>query len=95
MNPIIPHFSNECLNDISKESIKWPQVSKNELIEDNINFVLQINGKKRALLNVKKDLDEKSLLVEIHKNLETRRFLEDQQIKKTIFVSNRLINIIL
>ena len=95
MNPIIPHFSNECLNDISKESIKWPQVSKNELIEDNINFVLQINGKKRAILNVKKDLDEKSLLIEFNKNPETRRFLKNQEIKKTIFVSNRLINIIL
>ena len=48
MNPFIPHFSNECLNTINEDQIKWPKVSKGDLIEEDINFVVQINGKKRA-----------------------------------------------
>ena len=34
MNPFIPHFSNECLNTINEDQIKWPKVSKGDLIEE-------------------------------------------------------------
>ena len=95
MNPFIPHFSNECLNTIDEDQIKWPKISKEDLIEDNINFVVQINGKKRAILKVKRDVVEKEILEIIKVNLEIEKFLKDQIIKKSIFVPNRLINIIL
>ena len=95
MNPFIPHFSNECLNTINENQIKWPKISKEDLIEENINFVVQINGKKRAILKVKRDVVEKEILEIIKLNLEIKKFLKDQTIKKSIFVPNRLINIIL
>ena len=95
MNPFIPHFSNECLNTINENQINWPKISKKDLIEENINFVVQINGKKRAILNVKRDVVEKEILKIIKTNLEIEKFLKDQKIKKSIFVPNRLINIIL
>ncbi|MDC1344549.1 leucine--tRNA ligase, partial [Candidatus Pelagibacter ubique] len=94
MNPFIPHFSNECLNTINENQICWPKISKEDLIEDNINFVVQINGKKRAILKVKRDVIEKEILEIIKTNLEIKKFLKDQVIKKSIFVPNRLINII-
>ena len=94
--PFIPHFANECLESITKEQPKWPDVSKKHLIEDKINFVVQINGKKRALLSINRDTSEKALLKEIlENNDELEKFLKNRLIKKTIFVSNRLINIIL
>ena len=95
MCPFIPHFANECLGNIDQEEMKWPVVSKDELIEENINFVIQINGKKRALIEVKRDTEEKDILKKIQLNDETEKLLRDQEIIKTIFVSNRLINIIL
>ena len=95
MNPFIPHFSNECLNTIDEDQIKWPKISKEDLIEEYINFVVQINGKKRAILKVKRDVVEKEILEIIKVNLEIEKFLKDQIIKKSIFVPNRLINIIL
>ena len=95
MNPFIPHFSNECLNTINEDQIKWPKVSKGDLIEEDINFVVQINGKKRAILKVNRDLNESSILDKIKSNNETENLLQNKKIKKTIFVSNRLINIIL
>ena len=67
MNPFIPHFSNECLNTINENQINWPKISKEDLIEEDINFVVQINGKKRAILKVKRDVVEKEIL-EDHKN---------------------------
>ena len=95
MNPFIPHFSNECLNTINENQINWPKISKEDLIEEDINFVVQINGKKRAILKVKRDVVEKEILEIIKTNLEIEKFLKDQTIKKSIFVPNRLINIIL
>ena len=62
MNPFIPHFSNECLNTININQINWPKVSKEDLIEEDINFVVQINGKKRTILKVKRDMVEKEIL---------------------------------
>ncbi len=95
MSPFIPHFTNECLNSIGQKDLGWPTVAEDQLIDENINFVVQINGKKRALLKVKRDMDETKILREIHLNKDTEKLLRNQKIRKTIFVSNRLINIII
>jgi len=95
LNPLIPHFSNECLVTINEYQISWPSVSKKDLIEDEINFVVQINGKKRAILKVKKDMIVGEILEIIKLNQEIEKFINNQEIKKSIFVPNRLINIII
>ncbi len=95
MNPFIPHFTNECLNSIDQNETVWPIVAKEDLIEDQINLVVQVNGKKRAILEVKRDISEKEILKIIKLNQEVEKFLTKQIIKKIIFVPNRLINIII
>ena len=95
MNPLIPHFSNECLNSIDESQGNWPIASKEDLVEDEINFVVQINGKKRVILNIKRDMAEEEILEIIKINQDLEKFFKDKKIKKSIFVPNRLINIIL
>ena len=95
MNPFIPHFSNECLFTINENQINWPTIGKEDLIEEKITFVVQINGKKRAILELKRDMTEDDILEIIKINQEIKKFLIDQKIKKSIFVPNRLINIII
>ena len=95
MNPFIPHFSNECLDTINENQIKWPKVAKEDLIEDKISFVVQINGKKRAILNIKRSMTESDIFEAIIINKEIEKFLKDQKIKRVIFVPNRLMNIII
>ena len=95
MNPFIPHFSSECLNIINEDQIKWPAVSKEDLIEEEISFVVQINGKKRAILKIKRGMIEDKVLEIIKGNQEINKYLQEQKIKKKIFVPNRLINIII
>ena len=95
LNPLIPHFSNECLDTINEYQINWPSVSKVDLKEDEINFVVQINGKKRAILKVKRDMIEREILETIKLNQEIEKFISHQEIKKFIFIPNRLINIII
>ena len=95
MNPFIPHFSSECLDAIGENQIKWPVVFKEDLIEEEISFVIQINGKKRSILKVKRDVLEKEVLDIIKQNPEIEKFFKEKKIKKSIFVPNRLINIII
>ena len=57
--------------------------------------VLIENYRKILILVVKRDINEKDVLKEIRLNKETEKLIKDQKILKTIFVSNRLINIIL
>ena len=64
MMPVIPHFSNECIQLLnSKTIIEWPDINEQLLIEKNINFVVQINGKKRGLIKANRDISEKDVMV--------------------------------
>ena len=96
MLPVIPHFSNECMELLSEKSdIKWPDVDRQLLIEENINFVVQINGKKRGLIKANRDISEEDLIGLIKKNIEMNKYIKNQEFKKKIFVPNKLINIII
>ncbi|MDC0054539.1 leucine--tRNA ligase [Candidatus Pelagibacter sp.] len=49
ISPIIPHFSSECLEDLKlKPFQKWPEVDKNLIQNDNVEYVIQVNGKKEV-----------------------------------------------
>ena len=94
-SPIIPHFTSECLNDIGiSEKPKWPEYNSMMLKKENINFIIQINGKKRGLLNLKKDTNENELLKIAKNDKNIDKFLKTKKIKKIIFIQNRLMNIL-
>jgi leucyl-tRNA synthetase len=95
MSPFIPHFTSECLNSIGQKDINWPIASKELLIEKNINFVVQINGKKRALVEVDRNMNQDKLLEKIKLDNNLVKYLKNKKIKKTIFIENKLINIII
>ena len=96
MMPVIPHFSNECIELLEDErEIKWPKTDEKFLIEENINFVVQINGKKRGLIKVNRDISEDDIIKLVKENNEINKYIKNQELKKKIFVPNKLINIII
>ena len=93
--PVIPHFANECLQEIGiRQEVLWPNYDKSVLDNEEVKFVIQINGKKRAVLNVKKDISENDLLKFLKINKTIDKYLKDKEIIKVIFVKNRLMNIL-
>ena len=72
-----------------------PSVEKKLLLEENINYVIQINGKKRGIVTAKRNLSENNLIELIKGKREISKFIKDQKIKKQIFVPNKLLNIII
>ena len=95
MTPIIPHFANECLELINIKKFKWPDYDQSMLKEDIINIVIQINGKKRGLIKTKPNMAEQNLF-EIIKNDETlMKYIDQKNIKRKIYIQDKLINIII
>ena len=93
--PAIPHFASECLLELGyTDQLKWPNVDTNLIDENNIDYVVQINGKKRLILNERRDLDQNQLMDRIKLNTVSEKYLKDKKIYKIIFVKNRLINLL-
>jgi leucyl-tRNA synthetase len=96
MLPIVPHLANECLTEISNDTIyQWPEIDKKYLRDKKINIVVQINGKKRSLITTENSLEEKDLIDKIKKTKELQKYLEKKDIIKSIFIKNKLINLII
>ena len=95
-SPVVPHFSSECLYEIgASKNITWPSYDASKIEEKEIIIVVQINGKKRAILNTQKGITKKILMESVKKDVKISRYLENKQIKKIIFVQDRLINILI
>jgi len=95
-SPAIPHFSSECFEDLEyDDKVDWPIANLNFANTDKIDYVIQINGKKRAILNDSRDIDQESLLLKIKSNKIVSKYIKDKSIDKIIFVKNRLINLLI
>ncbi|PDH18378.1 MAG: leucine--tRNA ligase [Pelagibacterales bacterium MED-G44] len=96
ISPVMPHIINECLDELNvKERNQWPKADERFLKKESYNVVIQVNGKKRDLMNFNKDISEKDLLFEIKNNEKISKFLKDKEIKKSIYIKNKLINLII
>jgi leucyl-tRNA synthetase len=95
LSPVIPHFSSECMEMISiKENLKWPEVEEKFLFNDNVKFIIQFNGKTRKIIVSEKNTTESLLLTKIKEDSKLSEYLNNKNIKKKIFIPNKLINII-
>ena len=96
ITPIIPHLSNEALKDINSSSnIVWPTYDDLLLAEEEISYVIQINGKKRGLIKTARDINEENLMKLVFKDENLKKYFDNKKFKRKIFVPGRLINIIL
>tara|TARA_B100000767_G_scaffold237106_1_gene231183 strand:- start:2292 stop:4184 length:1893 start_codon:yes stop_codon:yes gene_type:complete len=96
MLPVVPHLASECLNQISNDTnFLWPEVDKKYLKTKEYNIVVQINGKKRGLISTEKSLEEKDLIKKIKETEELQKFITNKKIIKSVFIQNKLINLII
>ena len=95
LEPVLPHLVNEAFKELGESKISWPNYDESLIIEDIITFVIQINGKKRGTFEVKTNSSENEILNKINQDDKLKKYLNEKEIKKKIFVPNRLINIII
>ena len=91
--PFTPHLASECLEELGeKETKHWPKINSELILDEKIKMAVQINGKTRDVIEIKKNLDEKNAITESKKNKKVSNYLIDKKIIKTIFVKNKIIN---
>ena len=95
MNPFIPHLISECLEDLSCKNKNWPNFEKKYLENNDIQIVIQINGKKRSTIQVEQNMSEKAILEKANMDEKTLKSMDNKPILKYIYVKNRLINFII
>jgi leucyl-tRNA synthetase len=76
------------------EEILWPKADKKFLLEENVKFIIQFNGKTRKIIVSKKDISENLLLIKIKEDKKLNEYLKNKNIQKKIFIPNKLMNII-
>jgi leucyl-tRNA synthetase len=98
LSPITPHLSHhlwrECGFGADVMLAPWPQPDPAALEQDEVELVVQVNGKLRGSIRVPKAADRKSIEDLAVANSNVKKHIEGQAIKKVVVVPGRLINIV-
>jgi len=99
LSPIAPHFSEELWQGLgNEESIfktAWPKYDPKLLIEENVELVIQVNGKVRSKIQASRDIPESELKELVFKDEKLIPWLEGKTPKKFIIVPQKLVNIVI
>ena len=95
--PFTPHLAHECLSALGEKDFeKWPKINESLIEKDiKIKMPIQINGKTRDILDVKKDLSEDEIFELVVKSSKVKKYMENKKIFRTIFVKNKIVNYII
>ncbi len=98
LSPFAPHIAEELWSGLgNKVSIfkeKWPKYDKKLIEQETYQMIIQINGKVRDKIEVSKDITEKQAKETALNSQKIKKWLGKQKPKKVIYVSNRLINLV-
>ena len=93
MVPFTPHLALECLEKLQCRDIdSWPKIKN--AVEEEIKFAVQVNGKTRDIISVKKSLKKEQVNKIIYESSKAKKFIENKEIIKTIFVEDKIMNYI-
>ena len=98
MSPMTPHLSEELWSLLGQDGLvataTWPVADEAMLVDDTITMPIQINGKRRAEIEVPKDMDKAEVEKVALSNDAVIRSLDGAQPKKVIFVPGRIVNVV-
>jgi leucyl-tRNA synthetase len=96
--PIVPHITQALWQALGHRDLivnaPWPQVDAAALQRDEIELVVQVNGKLRAHITVAVDADKSTIETVALNEFNVQRFVGDKTVKKVVIVPNKLVNIV-
>lgn len=98
LSPFAPHITEELWERIGKTQsihlMPWPEYDEEVLIEDEIEIVIQVNGKVRSRINVQRNIGKQDVEQMALSDDKVKDFLKDMKIVKTIVIPGKLVNIV-
>ncbi|MGS6024209.1 leucine--tRNA ligase [Limosilactobacillus fermentum] len=96
--PLMPHLAEELWSQFNEsETITyqpWPTYDEKALVEDEVEMIVQVNGKVRAKIKMVKDADNKDVEDAALANEHVHSFVDGKDVKKVIVIPNRIVNIV-
>ena len=96
--PFAPHFAEECWERLghggSVFDERWPEWEESLTVEDSVEVAVQVSGKTRSRIVVRRDAGEEATVAAALLDDTTRRFIGDRTVRKVIHVPNRLVNLV-
>jgi leucyl-tRNA synthetase len=91
--PFVPHLAHECLEQLgATETDEWPSINDKLILEKKIKIAVQINGKTKQIIEIKKNSNEASVVNQCKENTKINDKLMNKKIIKTIYIKNKIIN---
>jgi len=98
LSPIVPHFAEELWAQLGHKSsvllASWPPYREDALVKDELQIVVQVNGKLRSRLQVATDIGEETIKDMALSDERIQKFIGGKDIKKIIVVKGKLVNIV-
>jgi len=98
LSPIVPHISQVLWQELGQAGLiidaAWPSVDQSALVKDTLLYVVQVNGKVRAKLEVPATMAKAEVEVLARSDAHVMKFLEGVTVRKVIVIPNKLINIV-
>ncbi len=98
LSPMSPHISQKLWNDLGYDGliidVAWPKVDQQALVKDEIEIIVQVNGKLRSKVEVLANASKDDILAIVKADKQTAKFIDGKEIIKEIVVPGRLVNIV-
>ncbi len=98
LQPITPHLSHALWTRLGRDGAAvdqpWPVVDESALVQDEVELVVQVNGKLRGRIRMAADAAEDTIREAALADAHVQRFLEDLTIRRVIVVPGRLVNVV-
>ncbi len=96
--PFAPHFAEECWERLGHHTsvfdAEWPTWDPDLVVEDEVEVVVQVNGKTRSRVRVPRDADESTVVAAAERDDGVQRFTAGKAVRKRVLVPNRLLNLV-
>jgi leucyl-tRNA synthetase len=97
LGPVAPHIVHHLWRELGYGDdilgARWPSVDVEALRQDNIEYVVQVNGKVRGKIQVPADAEKGTIEAAALANNNARRFIGELPVRKVVVVPNKLVNV--
>ena len=98
LSPIVPHITQQLWNELGHDElladVSWPTCDRSAMVKDEIELVVQVNGKLRSKINVSANADKESIEVSALADEKIVANIKGKTVRKVIVVPGRLVNIV-
>ena len=99
LSPIVPHICNRLWLDLGYDSSiideSWPTHDPELMVQENVEIVIQVNGKLRSKITVDQSIDDKALEELVMMDEKIKKYTDGHTVKKIIIVPKKLVNIVI